>query len=66
MLYYLSSRDKMDLCSVLFKYMRDMVKDTIDGSPKLRKWIHMGRLISYMPFERKLIQVLMEANLTKN
>lgn len=53
------------MSSILFKYLREMVKDKRDGPPKLRKSIHMGSLISNILFERNLIQTLMEVGMTK-
>lgn len=49
----------------MFKYLRDLVKETRDGSPKARKWIPLGRLISYVLFESKLGQTLIDLGLTK-
>lgn len=65
MLYYLPTRTKINLPSILFKYLTEMVKNTRDGSLKLRKWIPLGRLISDTLFESKLFQTLMKKwNLT--
>lgn len=65
MMYYLSTRINMNLPSILFKYLREMVKQTINGSPKLRKWIPLGRLISDILFESKFVQALMGVGMTK-
>lgn len=65
MLYYLSTGAKMNLPFILFKYLRDMVKETRNGSPKLRKWIPLGSLIFYILFEIKLVQTLMGVWMTK-
>lgn len=61
MLYYLTIGDKMNFPSILFKYHRDMFKETRSGYSKMRTWIPMGRLISDILFESKLVQKLMEA-----
>lgn len=55
----------MNFPSILFKYLRYMVKETMNESPKIRKWIPMGRLISDILFESKLMHKLMEAEMTK-
>lgn len=65
MLYYLSFGIKMSLSSILFKYMRELVRETRDGSIKPKKWIPLGRLILDILFESKLDQTLMEVGLTK-
>lgn len=64
-LFYISFGTKMNLPFILFKYLKELVKETRDGSPKARKWIPMGRLISYVLFERKLVQTLIDVGLTK-
>lgn len=46
MLYYTSYGIKMNIPSIFFKYMRELVKETINGGTKIRKWFPMGRLIS--------------------
>lgn len=50
--YYLSTRSKMNLPSILFKYMTEMVKETKNGSSKLRKRIPLGKLIFDILFKR--------------
>lgn len=55
----------MNLSSVLFKYLRELVIETRNDSLKPRKWIPLGRLIFYIMFESKLIQTLMEVSLSK-
>lgn len=55
----------MKLLSLLFQYIRDTVKETRDGSKKKMNWIPLGRLISYILMESKLIDSLTEAQITK-
>lgn len=55
----------MNLPSILFRYLREMVKESRDGTPKPIKWIPLGRLISDILFESKLVQTLIEVGLTK-
>lgn len=55
----------MNLPSILFKYLRELVGETRDGSPKPRKWIPLGILIFDILFESKLVQTMMEVGLTK-
>lgn len=45
--------------------MREMVNETRNEFPKIRKWIPKGKLISDILFESKLVQKLMEAGMTK-
>lgn len=61
MLYYMSNGDKMNLPAILFKYLRVMVKEIINGSNKMRNWIPVGRLISNILFEIQLVKKLMDA-----
>ena len=65
MLYYLSSGNKINFPSILFKYLREMVKETRNGTPKLRKWIPLGSSISDILFESKLVHKMMEVGMTK-
>lgn len=65
MLYYLPIGTKMNLPFIPFKYLRVMVKEITNGSYKLIKWIPLGRLISDILFESKLVKNLMEVGLTK-
>ena len=53
----------MNLPLILFKYLREMVKETRDGTSKPRKWIPLGRLISDVLFESKLVQTLIDIGL---
>lgn len=39
--------------------------ETRNGAPKLRNWIPLGRLISDILLERKMVQKLMDAGITK-
>lgn len=55
----------MNLPSILLKYPRELVKEMRDGSPKARKWIPLGRLISYVLFESKWVLTLIDVGLTK-
>lgn len=65
MLYYLSYGVKMNLPYILTKYLRKPVRETRDSSSNPIKWIPMGRLISDIISESKLVQKLMEVGLTK-
>lgn len=65
MLFYIYSGSKMNLPSILFKYLREIIKKTRNGTPKPRKWISLGRLISYVLFESKLVLTLIDVGLTK-
>lgn len=65
MLYYLSYGIKMNLPYILFKYLGELVRETRDGSPNPKKWIPLGRLISDIIFESKLVHTLIEVSLTK-
>lgn len=41
MLYYISFGTKMNLPSVIFKYLKEMVNETRNGVPKPRNWIRL-------------------------
>lgn len=64
-LYNIASGRKVNLHSLLFQYLRDMVKETRDGIKNMRNWIPLGRLISNILMESKLIDSLNEAQITK-
>lgn len=64
-LFYLSSRTKMNIPSIMFKYLRELVKETRYGSLKPIKWIPLGRLISNVLFKGRLVQTLIDVGLTK-
>lgn len=64
-LYYIATEKKVNLHSLLFQYLRDMVKGTGDRSNKKRNWIPLGRLISDMLMESKLIDSLIETQVMK-
>ena len=55
----------MNLPSLLFQYLRDTVMETRDGSKKKRFWIPLGRMISNILMESKLINSLRKAQITK-
>lgn len=63
MLNFLAKGVKMNLPSILFKYLREMVKETRNSSRKHRKWIPLDILISDILVERKLVEKLEEMNL---
>lgn len=65
MLYYMTISDRMNLPLTLFKYLSEIVKETINGGANMRDWIHMGRLISDILFERKLVKKLIDTGMTK-
>lgn len=58
MSYYISTSQKINLPSILFKYMREMVRETRDGRNKMRNLIPLGRLISNVLIERNLVGTL--------
>ena len=57
-LFYIASRVKLNLPSILFNYLTELVKETRDGGAKLRKWIPMGIAIFDILIERKLFNTL--------
>lgn len=65
MLYYLSSDNKMNLPSIISKYLREMVKETRNEAAKMRNSIPVSRLISDILFDRKLVQKHMDIGMTK-
>lgn len=60
MLYYLDKGIKMNIPSILFKYLREMVKEIRNKVSKQWKWIPLGKLISDILVERKLVARLEE------
>lgn len=65
MMYYLSSRTKMNITYILFKYLRELVKETRNETPKPIKWIPLGRLISDILFESKMVKTLIYVGLKR-
>lgn len=65
LLYCISSRIGINLPSIIFKYMRKLVKNTRDNDAKIKKLIHMGGLISGVLIESKLVETLQNLDLTK-
>lgn len=64
-LYYISTEKKVDLLTLLFQYLRDRMKETREGSRKMKIWIPLGMMISDILMERKLIDSLTEDQITK-
>lgn len=65
MMYYLVIGDRINLPSIIFKYMREIVKETRNRGAKIRDWIPMGRLIFDILFERKLVKKLIDTGMMK-
>lgn len=55
----------MNLHALLFQHLRDSMKETREGSRKIRIWIPLGRLVSDILMESKLIDSLIEDQITK-
>lgn len=64
-LYYIITEKKMNLPTLIFQYLRDLVKETKDGSKEKRNWIPISRFISDILMESKMIDSLSEAQITK-
>lgn len=64
-LNYIAIENKVNLSSLFFQYLRYMVKETRDGRKKKRNSIPHGRLITYILMDSKLINSLIEAQITK-
>lgn len=64
MMYYLEKWIKMNLPSILLKYLKELIKETRDGVIKLRKWIPKGGFISNILVERQLVKELTDLNVT--
>ncbi|KAI5444451.1 hypothetical protein KIW84_012905 [Lathyrus oleraceus] len=64
-LYYIITEKKVNLPALIFQYLRNMVKETKDGSKEKRYWIPISRLISDIQMESKMIDSLSEAQITK-
>ena len=57
-LYYITTEKKVNLLALLFKHLRDNVKDTRDGSKKMKNYIPLCRLVLDILMESKLINSL--------
>lgn len=66
MLYYLAKEVKINLPSIVFKYLREMVKEPKNKGSKPRKLIPLGRLISDIFVKSKLVEELEEMNFSKD
>lgn len=66
MLYCLETKSKMNLPSILFKYLREMIRDTRNGATKPRKWIPLGRIISDVLVESQLVKALENVQLSED
>lgn len=64
-LYYIATKKKVNPLALVFQHVRDVVKETRNGSRKMRNWIPLGRLISDILMESKLIYSLTNAEKTK-
>lgn len=62
MIYYISYGISMNMPSILFKYMRELVKESRNGGAKIIKWIPIVRLIYDMLVEIKLVETLQALN----
>lgn len=65
MLYYLEKGIKMNSPSILFKYLREMIKDTRDGVLRPRKWIPLGRIILDVMVESQLVKEFTNLNMSE-
>lgn len=64
-MYYIETRKKVNLPTLLFQHLRDNVKETRKGSRNIKNWIPLGRLISDILMESKLIESLIKDQITK-
>lgn len=55
----------MNLYALLFQHLMKSVKETREGSKKMRNWIPLGRLILYILMESKLIYSSTADQITK-
>lgn len=56
--YYIESGKKVNLLALLFLYLRDTIRDTRDGSKRIKSYIPLGRLISNILTGSQLIYSL--------
>lgn len=66
MLHYLGIRAKMNLPSILFRYLREMIKETKDNDYKPKKLIPIGRLIFDISVESLLVNALEDVGFTED
>lgn len=64
-LYYIVTEKKVNLPALLFQHLRDSVKVHKDGRKMTKIYISLGRLISYILVERKLIDSLTDDQFSK-
>lgn len=64
-LYYIATEKKVNLPTLLSQNLRDSVKETRDSSRKMKNYIPLGRLISDILMERKLIDALTDDQFSK-
>lgn len=64
-LYYIATKKKVNLLSLLFHHLRDVVKETREGSKNMRNWIPLDRIIFYILMESMLIDSLTGAQIAK-
>lgn len=64
-IYYIDTENEVNLHALIFQCLRDIMKETINGSKKMRNWIPLGRPISNILMESKLIDSLTEAQFIK-
>lgn len=57
-LYYIETEQKVNLPALLFQHLKDSVKETRDGSRNMKSYISLGRMISNILMDRKLIDSL--------
>ncbi|KAL5076900.1 hypothetical protein RYX36_015884 [Vicia faba] len=60
MLYFIATKTKFNLPHILFNHLKISVQDTMDEERTKRDWIPLGRLISDILTENKLIEHLSE------
>ncbi|KAL5078627.1 hypothetical protein RYX36_007048 [Vicia faba] len=61
MLYFIASKAKINVPHMLFNHLRTSVKETREDERTKRDWIPLGKLISDILTENKLVEYLTEA-----
>lgn len=65
-LYYIEFGKKVNLPTLLFQNLRNTMRDTINGSKRTKSYIPLGRLISDILMESKLVDSLTDYQFTED
>ena len=61
LLYFIATKAKVNLPHIMFNHLKTSIKETREEERTKRDWIPLGRLISHILTENRLIEHLTEA-----